>query len=463
MDKFSTEAVGPASGSNGSVKTRYKDMGDGTHALVIATVSDGGDEGGGGTSGPDRELVVVTYIVKTAFTGASVGDTITQTQIIDVTDAPAIVATLWRNQSTAADLVGTPSAANLTVAGVPGLTDAQLRATSLAVTGPLTNTQFVASAGGPTTAAWDGAATGVTATVIGILKGLFAKLPAALGLTTSANALAVVLASDHAQVPISLPDVSSSGAITAINTVPAGVAPAGSAVEISPGGRSQLNVQVTGVYTGALSLQGTIDGVNWVTIAGLPLYNVTTAVQTSTIGSAVVGIFTASISGFVKVRATALAAVTGSATVTLNCSANTDMVALDAALPTGGNTIGSVIASITPTTTSGFTTNHTLISAATTNSTLVKATSGTIGAILLANTTASWKYFKLYSKATAPTVGTDTPVMVIPIPPNGTREIITPAGIRVSTGIGYGITGAVANADTTAVALGDVVVGISYV
>jgi hypothetical protein len=91
-----------------------------------------GITGGGGTT-VDRELVVSTYRVKTAFTGASVGDTITSTQIISVSGTPTTVSTIWRNQTTAADLGSTPSAANLELVGSQALTDTQLRASAVAI------------------------------------------------------------------------------------------------------------------------------------------------------------------------------------------------------------------------------------------------------------------------------------------------------------------------------------------
>lgn len=94
--------------------------------------------GGNSGSGADRELVVSTYRCKTAFTGASVGDTITATQVIDVSGAtPTTITTIWRNQTTATDLAGAPSAANLELTGSTALTDAQLRASPVPVSGPL--------------------------------------------------------------------------------------------------------------------------------------------------------------------------------------------------------------------------------------------------------------------------------------------------------------------------------------
>ena len=83
--------------------------------------------------GADRELVVSTYLCKTAFTGASVGDTITATQVIDVSAAPTTISTVWHNQTTALDLASVPSAANLALVGTTALTDAQMRASPVGV------------------------------------------------------------------------------------------------------------------------------------------------------------------------------------------------------------------------------------------------------------------------------------------------------------------------------------------
>lgn len=113
-------------------------------------------------------------------------------------------------------------------------------------------------------------------------------------------------------------------------------------------------------------------------------------------------------------------------------------------------------------TTNGIITFHHLISAATTNATSVKASAGTIANIELTNTSASMKFFKLYNKASAPTVGTDTPILTLGIPANGSRSFVPPVEWRLATGIAYAITGAVPVSDTTAVALNDVAVSIGY-
>lgn len=133
-----------------SINYKFKDMGDGTHARVVVAVNPDGSTisggGGGGGSGSDRELVIATYLAKNAFTGASVGNTITATQIIDVTGTPSTVSTVWRNQTTATDLAGAPNAANLELVGSQALTDAQLRASPVPVSGPLTSAQLATAA-----------------------------------------------------------------------------------------------------------------------------------------------------------------------------------------------------------------------------------------------------------------------------------------------------------------------------
>jgi len=146
-DRTNPVSIGPDASKASEIRQLYKDMGDGTHALVVATKAL--DASGGGAAGKDRELVVTTYIVKTAFTGSSVGDTITLTRILDVTDAPTTVAVLWRNETKNTDLASAPSIANLNLAGMPGLTDAQLRATPLPVAGSA-GENHIGSVGGHT-------------------------------------------------------------------------------------------------------------------------------------------------------------------------------------------------------------------------------------------------------------------------------------------------------------------------
>ena len=106
-------------------------------------------------------------------------------------------------------------------------------------------------------------------------------------------------------------------------------------------------------------------------------------------------------------------------------------------------------------------------SAASTNGALVLTGTSGLSALWASNIGATAAFVKLYNKATAPTVGTDVPEMIIPLPAAvagvpGIAEI-SPGfnSYRFPLGLGIAITGAVADTDTTAVAAGQVKVKLS--
>lgn len=133
------------------------------------------------------------------------------------------------------------------------------------------------------------------------------------------------------------------------------------------------------------------------------------------------------------------------------------------AIPTGTNSIGRV--NPEPQTANGLTISRTL-SAASTNATSVKGSAGQVYTVIAHNINAAVRYLKLYNKATAPTVGTDTPVMTLPIPANaaGAGFVLDTGGMGIAfaTGIGLAITTGVADADTGAVAANEIVVNLLY-
>jgi hypothetical protein len=93
--------------------------------------------------------------------------------------------------------------------------------------------------------------------------------------------------------------------------------------------------------------------------------------------------------------------------------------------------------------------------AASTNATSAKATAGDLWVISGVNASASVKYLKFYNKATAPTVGTDTPVLTLALPVGAFSFNL--AGQYFATGIAFALTGAASDADTTALTAADVV------
>lgn len=132
-------------------------------------------------------------------------------------------------------------------------------------------------------------------------------------------------------VSITATDGNSTGNITTQNLNPnTGVATAGSTIVVaSLAGKSTVTIQVIGTYTGALTPQGSTDGVNWVNLSATSLQNISTGFTIGTIASAAVGIWQVDISGLVQFRMTALAAISGTAVVTINASSSTGIVGLD--------------------------------------------------------------------------------------------------------------------------------------
>lgn len=132
---------------------------------------------------------------------------------------------------------------------------------------------------------------------------------------------------------------------------------------------------------------------------------------------------------------------------------------IDTALPAGTNNIGLV--TDVPGTSGGWAIS-TLLSANTTNATSAKGSAGQVGGWYLYNANAAVRYLKLYNKATAPTVGTDVPVMTIPIPPGSAANVEFGKGIAFATGIAFAITTGVGTADTGAVAANEIIVNLLY-
>lgn len=100
---------------------------DGTKTLAVAVTSGGG---GGGSS---NSTVTTLYTVLTAFTGASIGDVVSENQVLDLVSG-TVTSTIWTNVTTGATLATAPPPASIAQQASNPLTDAQLRATPVAVT-----------------------------------------------------------------------------------------------------------------------------------------------------------------------------------------------------------------------------------------------------------------------------------------------------------------------------------------
>lgn len=92
----------------------------------------------------------------------------------------------------------------------------------------------------------------------------------------------------------------------------------------------------------------------------------------------------------------------------------------------------------------------------------IKGSAGQIYGYYLYNNSAATRFVKFYNKATAPTIGTDTPVLTIPLPAGGGANLSFPIGVAFALGIGIGATQLVADSDTTAPSANDVIVDVYY-
>ena len=176
-------------------------------------------------------------------------------------------------------------------------------------------------------------------------------------------------------------------------------------------------------------------------------------------GSAVIGAVTQSGTWNVGSITTLPALATGSnviGAVTQSGTWNVGAITTLPALAAGTADIGAVKRTHKPT-------PYKLISAATTNATSVSATANTLlYGYYISNTNAAVRYVKFYNKASAPTVGTDTPVLTLAIPASGAANVSFPAGVNFTTGLAFATTTGAADSDTAAVAATEVIVNLAY-
>lgn len=107
-----------------------------------------------------------------------------------------------------------------------------------------------------------------------------------------------------------------------------------------------------------------------------------------------------------------------------------------------------------------------LVSAASTNGTVVKASGGTLYALVVTNINAAIRYLKVYN-STSVTVGTTTPTWTFAIPASttgaGFNVPIPACGIAFGTGICLGMTTGIADNDTGAVAANEIIANYAFI
>lgn len=92
-----------------------------------------------------------------------------------------------------------------------------------------------------------------------------------------------------------------------------------------------------------------------------------------------------------------------------------------------------------------------------------KSSAGQVFGWFFANQATSWRYVKFYNATAASvTVGSTTPVLTLPLPPQSAANVEFTNGIVFSTAITIAATTGVADADTGAPAANDVVFNLFY-
>lgn len=227
-------------------------------------------------------------------------------------------------------------------------------------------------------------------------------------------------------------------------------------------GYNSFNLQITGTFSATLVVEESNDNANWAQVFVTDSTSTPATGYASSLTSAKTHSYGQIRAKYIRVRCSTFASNTsGIVTFVLRAGPHIpDYVSVAIAT---ANPIFYTSPAATPPT-AGIGSTAFLKSAASTNATSVKASAGNIYGLFVTNNSAAVKYLKLYNKASAPTVGTDTPVAVIGIAANGGQVAINHVWSipRFSTGIAYAITGGVSDADTTAVSANDVSGWIVY-
>lgn len=124
------------------------------------------------------------------------------------------------------------------------------------------------------------------------------------------------------------------------------------------------------------------------------------------------------------------------------------------------NTAFNVNATSKPATSGGLSVYH-LISAATTNLQVPKASAGQLYGYTVSNTSAAYSYLCFHNSATTPTAGASI-FFKIGIPAGGGANVNFDNGIAFSSGIAISTVTGSADTNTTAVALGDLIINLFY-
>lgn len=262
-------------------------------------------------------LVVTTYTCSAAFTGASVGDIITETQVINTGTTPTTLYTIWRNQTTNADLASAPASANIALEGTTACTSAQLTTalgTDATSASPLS--------GGAGVRGW----------LSSIYKNLTSGILVNGGLVTATNGLPIV-------------DAYSAPTATTWNSG----STVGSVSQVTTSGMDTVIVTLVtgGTHSGGSVAFEVYDGAAWIPVKSASVSDYTTTSTTTLTANMNLG-YQIPVAGFPAYRSRLITAPTsGTLTITTVVSSAPDTSIVTAGLdpgsplPAGTNTLGN--------------------------------------------------------------------------------------------------------------------------
>ena len=234
---------------------------------------------------------------------------------------------------------------------------------------------------------------------------------------------------------------------------------------------SNVTMYVTGTFAGHnCTFEASIDGgTTWFGVQAVRTNANTIEATTGVLGAAPAYAWELSVNSFTNVRVRATAHTSGTAAWRIQPSSMATepgpAVPVHGVTQSGTWNIGTVttVTAAAATTTPANGTSYNAVSAASTNATSVKASAGNLFEITASNVTATATFVKLYNKASAPTVGTDVPVLTISVPANTTVAMqFGSQGKRFATGIALAVTAAAVATDT-AVAVAGVQLSATYI
>ena len=226
---------------------------------------------------------------------------------------------------------------------------------------------------------------------------------------------------------------------------------------------SNVTMYVTGTFAGHnCTFEASIDGgTTWFGVQAVRTNANTIEATTGVLGAAPAYAWELSVNSFTNVRVRATAHTSGTAAWRIQPSSMATepgpAVPVHGVTQSGTWNIGTVttVTAAAATTTPANGTSYNAVSTASTNATSVKASAGNLFEITASNVTATATFVKLYNKASAPTVGTDVPVLTISVPANTTVAMqFGSQGKRFATGIALAVTAAAAATDTAAAVAG---------